>query len=199
MGRRNGLCDDSHSRSKRTRDHALRRRSLPASPASSRWHGSTERRSQARAVHAPSGVLATTPQPARSWRLMALPREGGDRTPVATCGVRECVSIRAPAKGATGWRCRIGRFRLRVSIRAPAKGATSARARFAGRRRRFNPRPREGGDSPTTMTSLCNAQDVHVSIRAPAKGATEGHLTLTSCRLGSQRFNPRPREGGDRA
>ena len=78
---------------------------------------------------------------------------------------------------------------------------------------RFNPRPREGGDESIYHGCGCGQS---VSIHAPAKGATrwqiiarepedvsihapaKGATAYTGClRLVPQRFNPRPREGGD--
>ena len=57
--------------------------------------------------------------------------------------------------------------------------------------RRFNPRPRTGGD---VNFEAHFANTTVVSIHAPARGATKfvGH----SLRSG-QCFNPRPRTGGD--
>ena len=119
------------------------------------------------------------------------PREGGDE-PGEPPGDGACVSIRAPAKGATG----VGRgsraikmFQsapprrgrrsapaqrdalAHVSIRAPAKGATSCRRRPRGCRSRFNPRPREGGDvrlpapspSPASFQSAPPRRGRHVA------------------------------------
>ena len=78
-------------------------------------------------------------------------------------------------------------------------------------RRRFNPRPRTGGDSraPRTRREYAfqsapphggrragrppQGRDRPVSIRAPARGATTA-TAPSSCRAG---FNPRPRTGGD--
>ena len=125
----------------------------------------------------------------------------------------EHVSIHAPAKGATSG-CLSSIDRVTVSIHAPAKGATRQRR---GRRRRlagFNPRPREGGDAlPPARWRIGNVS-IHapakgatpsrhfvpskatVSIHAPAKGATHG--PRSGQRIAS-RFNPRPREGGDKS
>ena len=55
-----------------------------------------------------------------------------------------------------------------VSIRAPAKGATREELSPAWHGLRFNPRPREGGDTKQSCRSRCRWS-----------------------------FNPRPREGGD--
>ena len=55
----------------------------------------------------------------------------------------------------------------------------------------FNPRSREGSDTPKETWLL---QGYSISIHAPAKGATSitGKMTVTS-----QYFNPRSREGSD--
>ena len=55
------------------------------------------------------------------------------------------VSIHAPARGATKGKTRTLRPRF-VSIHAPARGATKAGNATLFRRRRFNPRAREGRD-----------------------------------------------------
>jgi len=82
--------------------------------------------------------------------------------------VVDLVSIRAPARGATrtGWR-RWARWA--VSIRAPARGATDEAFDPAQDRLGFNPRPCARGDSDS-VTHDTRASSV--SIRAPARGAT---------------------------
>ena len=60
------------------------------------------------------------------------------------------------------------RIRERVSIRAPAWGATSVHCGMDARTRRFNPRARVGRDFDTLGERLVAS----VSIRAPAWGAT---------------------------
>ena len=55
------------------------------------------------------------------------------------------VSIHAPVKGATIKRRR-QHGKAMVSIHAPVKGATRWNLLCWTSRRRFNPRPREGGD-----------------------------------------------------
>ena len=57
---------------------------------------------------------------------------------------------------------------MTVSIHAPVKGATRTARRRQRPRRRFNPRPREGGDS----VGQPGARAGEVSIHAPVKGAT---------------------------
>ena len=131
-----------------------------------------------RTMHRAPGQQVSIHAPAKG----ATRRQGVLRT-------RFCVSIHAPAKGAT--RAFPAQFGLpNVSIHAPAKGATcrlepvgvggtfrstpprrgrhrdeSRRDRFA----RFDPRPREGGDS---ASDLLKQPAPVVSIHAPAKGAT---------------------------
>ena len=105
--------------------------------------------------------------PLRSFRCFnSRAREGRD---AAWHGAsrRECVSIHAPARGATstGDRSRKG---ASVSIHAPARGATSA-----NRFRTLEPR---------------------VSIHAPVRGATK---MPSRSRTWFQSFNSRAREGRD--
>ena len=75
----------------------------------------------------------------------------------------------------------------------------------------FNSRPREGGDSSTTLVSTATA----ISIRAPVRGATDRRATLfdmskfqfapprggrpivSRTEVSQKNFNSRPREGGD--
>ena len=77
------------------------------------------------------------------------------------------VSIRAPAKGATLRTCYM-RLQEKVFQSAPPRRGRPSPPSGTAARRRFNPRPREGGDAPASTT----AQGGGVSIRAPAKGAT---------------------------
>ena len=76
------------------------------------------------------------------------PREGGDsKFPSGNQPTK--VSIHAPAKGATiDERAFLEEMRD-VSIHAPAKGATKTRNQCRAIRR-FDPRPREGGDGDTS-------------------------------------------------
>ena len=78
------------------------------------------------------------------------------------------ISIHAPAKGATGCKCR-KRPHDRISIHAPAKGATDSPVISVIDTWNFNPRSREGSDivQPHLFVSL-----LRISIHAPAKGAT---------------------------
>ena len=92
---------------------------------------------------------------------------GGDRTPAVYVPGCRKVSIHAPAWGAT---YNLSRFVsvCVVSIHAPAWGATG-------------------------LTGLCRNTS-NVSIHAPAWGATS--FKSSSIRM-LNRFNPRPRMGGD--
>ena len=58
-----------------------------------------------------------------------------------------CVSIHAPVKGATV-KMSLDELWLLVSIHAPVKGATTGRERLRLCKKSFNPRTREGCDSP---------------------------------------------------
>ena len=83
--------------------------------------------------------------------------------------MKDCVSIHAPAKGATATRVP-GGIILRVSIHAPAKGATTGSGSRAGSFRFQSTLPRR-------ERQLCGQFSLaffHVSIHAPAKGATHG-------------------------
>ena len=124
------------------------------------------------------------------------------------------VSIRAPAKGATG-----GPIATldegRVSIRAPAKGATACSTCARRKCGCFNPRPREGGDLGIGRVNaatfrfqsapprrgrpkilLDRRSDTDVSIRAPAKGATRRQATAETATLVSIRA---PAKGATRS
>ncbi len=83
-------------------------------------------------------------------------------------GSGDGVSIHAPVKGATYRRNNCGSV-LTVSIHAPVKGATeTARVSYIGSSG-FNPRAREGRDTPI---------ELHIDDTTPS-------------------FNPRAREGRD--
>ena len=57
---------------------------------------------------------------------------------------------------------------------------------------RFNPRPREGGDSFDTIREHC-----YFGFNPrPREG---GDIIFVRCAIRYTSFNPRPREGGDRA
>ena len=112
------------------------------------------------------------------------------------------VSIRAPARGATGRHFLFGAAAPSVSIRAPARGATFRALDALD----FNPRPCARGDELAPTDRFQSAPLARgdrkrerarfargVSIRAPARGATvEGAGgKIASC------FNPRPCARGD--
>ena len=100
-----------------------------------------------------------------------------------------------------------------VSIHAPARGATVLAGRGARPIRRFNPRSREGSDLLKKLHAIADAQfqstlprgerpcgpgtqrhAQSVSIHAPARGAT----TIPPEAIPTHsRFNPRSREGSD--
>mgnify|MGYP001232447485 CR=1 FL=1 len=138
-------------------------------------------------------------------------REGCD-TVTDVEGHGSCISIHAPAKGATITKPtrqeEIEIFqsthprRVRhvkelkilitkgISIHAPAKGATVHVEPLQFGLSNFNPRTREGCDKSTEFS----VNTLHISIHAPAKGAT---ISLLSFLRGLLDFNPRTREGCD--
>jgi len=132
---------------------------------------------------------------------------------------------RVPARRGLGFQStppRGGRHRgpptsqpVKVSIHAPARGATDLSGGSGAAARRFNPRPRAGGDrtprAPTAPSIRFQSTPPRggrrpgfgfrvtgpttVSIHAPARGATTGHRPTPEDTVYS--FNPRPRAGGD--
>ena len=96
-------------------------------------------------------------------------REGCDRPASHTACAVMHISIHAPARGATHG-AHCLHVRRRISIHAPARGATDGICRRDG--------------------------NIRISIHAPARGATFG---LSSCLSLHADFNPRTREGCDRA
>ena len=120
------------------------------------------------------------------------PRAGGDaRRDGCRCRLSG-VSIHAPARGATGGIEVVERGLTDVSIHAPARGATSALVHAISCDRRFDPRPRAGGDRSSRRH---RSTPTRVSIHAPARGATRRHRT-TRCR--DRRFRSTPPRGGRR-
>ena len=79
---------------------------------------------------------------------------------------------------------------LFISIHAPARGATLSLMSRLPSSLYFNPRSREGSDSPWFAT----LSGQFISIHAPARGAT--HCEQTHDGL-TYNFNPRSREGSD--
>jgi len=95
-----------------------------------------------------------------------------------------------PRRERPRWVSTPGHYR-RISIHAPAKGATFHTGGFGHAGTDFNPRPREGSDTPNRTRS---SEAQRISIHAPAKGATLRY-PHRFCTHGY--FNPRPREGSD--
>src|SRR5271165_4578578 len=80
------------------------------------------------------------------------------------------------------------RRRLHVSIRAPARGATGLSNNGSRRRPRFDPRSRAGSDLAETEVQQ---HPVEVSIRAPARGATRMSISPSSRVTGFRSALPR--------
>ena len=100
------------------------------------------------------------------------------------------VSIHAPVKGATPVVAAAVIMSKRFNPR-PREGGDTQAWRYSARSACFNPRPREGGDIVDLASALISSI---VSIHAPVKGATPDvycFMSVIAC------FNPRPREGGD--
>ncbi len=98
------------------------------------------------------------------------------RTSIQTARAKACISIHAPAKGATRHHvqlgCRVGNFNPRSregSDREPRTGGYS--------KRDFNPRSREGSD----QLRWHGLQTGRISIHAPAKGATRYAGRILNC------------------
>ena len=117
-------------------------------------------------------------------------REGSDFNHIIWCHQFSCISIHAPAKGATpGFLIPLAV--IQISIHAPAKGATRSSAILISFFTDFNPRSREGSDV-VVSNWLSYQKDfnprsregsdqhcihlipylINISIHAPAKGAT---------------------------
>ena len=96
-------------------------------------------------------------------------REGSDNNPI--CAFPGSIGFNPRSR--EGSDC-LYRFRLLcrycVSIHAPAKGATGRTCDHDGKRLCFNPRSREGSDLDSFLFYYLF---IRVSIHAPAKGATE--------------------------
>ena len=100
-------------------------------------------------------------------QFQSTPPRGGRPHHVGVAVAYSCVSIHAPARGATRFHPRTG-APCKVSIHAPARGATPRKGDEIHHLDGFNPRPRAGGDWPWPNTSSGSV----VSIHAPARGAT---------------------------
>ena len=84
-----------------------------------------------------------------------------------------CISIHAPAKGATSEQ-QVEKYCREISIHAPAKGATILRLNLSVYPIYFNPRSREGSDDIDLDFETSRR---YISIHAPAKGVTEKRCT----------------------
>ena len=119
------------------------------------------------------------------------------------------ISIHAPARGATHLPKTLFRFGAFQSTLP--RGERHGQRRWAAACKNFNPRSREGSDTPESTGVL----HVTISIHAPARGATKFAVTgrasegfqstlprgerlcpMYGC-LYIQHFNPRSREGSD--
>ncbi len=138
-------------------------------------------------------------------------REGSDST---LCGGNLfliCISIHAPAKGATMPQpVHIPAFR--ISIHAPAKGATSSSVAIGSGSTNFNPRSREGSDEmhgrlndggQSFQSTLPRRERrvgliccESVSLFQSTLPRRERHLSPRPTTIGGD-FNPRSREGSD--
>ena len=143
-------------------------------------------------------------------RFNSRSREGSDIA-TATPIVTRCVSIHAPARGATFHRCTLLDFSCFNSRSREGSDSSSnsrwgsalwfqftlprgeRRYRLGNARRNicFNSRSREGSDGNTQNESEGYQ---HVSIHAPARGATPREHPITTP-IGC--FNSRSREGSD--
>ena len=122
------------------------------------------------------------------------------------------ISIRAPARGATGRPCQL--LYVKGFQSALPRGERLPLTRGMLQVHDFNPRSREGSDTiwsdivsrtgisirapargATTERSYLLDMDV-ISIRAPARGATRA---ISPGQLYCKHFNPRSREGSDAA
>ncbi len=101
-----------------------------------------------------------------------------------------CVSIHAPARGATGSDGQ-GADRIHVSIHAPARGATPRWRSPSPMMAMFRSTLPHGERLPLFPDPLPTAS---VSIHAPARGATRRR---SSCPATCRRFDPRSRTGSD--
>jgi len=103
----------------------------------------------------------------------------------------DTVSIRAPARGATGLRQTHGRPCGTFQSAPLREGRRSAFAMVDARASSFNPRPCARGDRVSKRVGRLAGE---VSIRAPARGATRCP-SVTATRVIC--FNPRPCARGD--
>ncbi len=103
-----------------------------------------------------------------------------------------CVSIHAPARGATrsdaGWQAGVDEFQS-----TPPRGGRQPIRIQLGIAHMFQSTPPRGGRRCKLLTA--RSWSTTVSIHAPARGATLRTSPPISEQIG---FNPRPRAGGDR-
>ena len=121
--------------------------------------------------------------------FQSTPPHGGRRRSGLPYRYRHAVSIHAPAWGATEIRENPRPIQL-VSIHAPAWGATIKSGIYDPGCFCFNPRPRMGGD---TLTSLARRSFAFQST--PPHGGRPCGISQWRAVGG---FNPRPRMGGDK-
>ena len=120
------------------------------------------------------------------------PRTGGDSVKGWVYPYTE-VSIRAPARGATGNQiCGRGHSFTCFNPRPRTGGDVYPIDNRTLWNSRFNPRPRTGGDVVFTAS---HRSVLGVSIRAPARGATRGRCRSTIAPV----FQSAPPHGGRRA
>ena len=103
----------------------------------------------------------------RSWCFNPRPHAGGDSSSSIT-GVASVSFQSTPPRGGRHVTKIVRIITAEVSIHAPARGATQVWCRLLQWHKRFNPRPRAGGDNQGSVT----LDIATVSIHAPARGAT---------------------------
>ena len=179
-----------------------RRRASCPSPRRSRYFNPRSREgSDAAGLHTAAPVRHFNPRS----------REGSDVPQDLHLLSALCISIHAPAKGAT-WQAvrsrRVSHFNPRSR-----EGSDERPAQLWARLRHFNPRSREGSDRIAEPGTYDVAS---ISIHAPAKGATDNNRPRNACGFisihapakgatsvrqtsarPSRNFNPRSREGSD--
>ena len=181
-------------------DASVHRVSIRA-PARGATHGqgySTYRANQFQSAPPHGGRPAAAGTADRTTCFNPRPRTGGDeRAGPLTFRKPSAVSIRAPARGATGYDGHWLSPERRGFNPRPRTGGDSpiisGRCRQAGRC--FNPRPRTGGDRRNTEA----VQDRECFNPRPRTGGDGFALASahSSRNVGTESFNPRPRTGGD--
>ena len=125
-------------------------------PCSARHHAASDRSRRASFNPRPregGDLPAPMPRPRRG-RFNPRPREGGDLPTPCIDDRHVMVSIHAPAKGATGASVASIAATAQFQSTPPRRGRPRAAMPIAIDWRRFNPRPREGGDS-STNSAFC--------------------------------------------